>query len=351
VAQNATANEQALVPLGELADEHLSTWAEAYFAIRVTTAESSRRMQRQDIDRFLAFMLLEEGSEDRQRWTAPLSRGFLDALRTELKPDGTRRFADRTIARIMAHLKTFARWIHSLRPFPAGNPMDGLRLPSQGNGLEVERALTVKERRQLLDAADALPLVGGRSKDRNRYRGAQPHERPQRKNYRPWRNRAIVYTLIETGMRRTAVTHLDLCDVDFDRRAVTVQEKGGARHRYQISREGLNAIRDYLKAERGPDAAAFPTSPALFLPAASYTRGTGRLQSWLINKLWNDLCAHADVEGKTPHSARHAMGRHIIDKTGNIAAVQRQLGHSHANYAAQYARIAEEELNKVLDDR
>lgn len=26
----------------------------------------------------------------------------------------------------------------------------------------------------------------------------------------------------------------------------------------------------------------------------------------------------------TPHDARYAMGRHLIEKTGNIAAVQRQ---------------------------
>jgi hypothetical protein len=30
------------------------------------------------------------------------------------------------------------------------------------------------------------------------------------------------------------------------------------------------------------------------------------------------------VDGKTPHAARHAMDRHLIAKTGNVAAVQRQ---------------------------
>ena len=31
-----------------------------------------------------------------------------------------------------------------------------------------------------------------------------------RKGYRPYRNRAIIYTLIETGMRRAAITKLGL---------------------------------------------------------------------------------------------------------------------------------------------
>ena len=45
------------------------------------------------------------------------------------------------------------------------------------------------------------------------------------------------------------------------------------------------------------------------------------------------------------------MGRHLIDKTGNIAAVQRQLGHTNAAYSIQYARITDEELGNVLDGR
>ena len=57
------------------------------------------------------------------------------------------------------------------------------------------------------------------------------------------------------------------------------------------------------------------------------------------------------MEGKSPHGARHAMGKHIIEKTGNIAAVQRQLGHKNAAYSMQYARITDEELGKVLEDR
>ena len=45
------------------------------------------------------------------------------------------------------------------------------------------------------------------------------------------------------------------------------------------------------------------------------------------------------------------MGRHLIKKTGNVAAVQRQLGHQNAAYSLQYTRITKEELNEALDDR
>jgi site-specific recombinase XerC len=45
------------------------------------------------------------------------------------------------------------------------------------------------------------------------------------------------------------------------------------------------------------------------------------------------------------------MGRHLIEKTGNIAAVQRQLGHTNAAYSIQYARVTDQELADALDDR
>jgi hypothetical protein len=45
------------------------------------------------------------------------------------------------------------------------------------------------------------------------------------------------------------------------------------------------------------------------------------------------------------------MGKHIIAKTGNIAAVQKQLGHKQPTYSMQYARITAEELERVLDAR
>jgi integrase len=72
-------------------------------------------------------------------------------------------YSDRTVNRILAHLRTLAKWIHKLKPFPLGNPMAKIKLMPIGNGLEIERAILPAERRRILDAADTLPIVGGRS--------------------------------------------------------------------------------------------------------------------------------------------------------------------------------------------
>lgn len=344
--QNTTRNKSgALIEVKEGFPDRISFWAEAYFQFEATTGEKSRKVQKRDLELFVKFMQAEEGADDRVRWTPRLSATFKEYLKSG--ENSKRPYKDRTVNRILAHLKTFAKWIHKLRAFPLGDPMTKMKLMPVGTGLEVERAITAKERRRILDAADFLAVDGGISKDRHRFKGKN---RPKRKAYRGYRNRAIVYVLIETGMRRAAVTKIDLKHVDFKRHMITVQEKGGLDHAYQISREGIEAIQAYLEQERSFDFEKWK-SAALFLSAANNPHGDGRLNERWINTVWDAICAVAGVEGKTPHSARHAMGRHIMDKTGNVAAIQRQLGHKNATYSLQYARITEKELDAALNDR
>ena len=331
--------------------DRLSWWLEQYFAFEVTTSESSRKVQARDIGLFLSFMNQEVQNDERQLWTPRLTRSFQDYMQSALKEgSGQRCWSDRTINRVLANLKTFARWIHKLRPFPLGEPTAKIKLAPIGLGLEIERAITAAERRRLLDAADLLPTLGGRSRDRNRYKN---QERPIRKNYRPWRNRAMIYLLIETGMRRIGLINLDLDGLQADQRRLRTMEKGGLLATYMISTEGLKAVIDYLEKERPLDAGAFQAN-ALFLPPASVKNSKGRIQPSVVNTVWNQVCKMAGVGGaapKTPHSARHAMGRHLIEKTGNIEAVQRQLNHKNVAYSLQYARITAEELSDALDER
>ena len=121
---------------------------------------------------------------------------------------------------------------------------------------------------------------------------------PCAKGYRPFRNRAIVYALIETGMRQAAVRNIDFDDVDFERRLVLVEEKGGRTHGDKISREGIAAIEYYAAKERAGNFKKWK-SPALFLSAAPNAHGNGRLNPRVINTVFNEVCSLAGVEGHT----------------------------------------------------
>src|SRR5512133_3252332 len=127
-SQNALSN---LMPGdGELPDT-ISAWAERYFATEVTTGERSRKEQARDFRLFIGFLRTEIGSEERLSWTPRVSREFVDYLRSQIHEDGSRRFADRTVNRVIAHLKTFAKWVNSRSP-RRGQPARSRTRPDRG---------------------------------------------------------------------------------------------------------------------------------------------------------------------------------------------------------------------------
>ena len=131
-------SEKALIRVAEGLPGTIPWWLEQYFQFEVTTSQSSRKVQQRDLQLFLDYLLAEEGSDKRVRWTPRLSKSFQDYLRKE-KVEGQCRWNDRTVNRVMAHLKTFAKWVHKLHPFPLGNPMEKISLIPVGTGLEIER--------------------------------------------------------------------------------------------------------------------------------------------------------------------------------------------------------------------
>jgi len=154
-------SETDLIQLAEAMPDGLGWWVEQYFRFEVTTSPASQKVQRRDLALFLQYMTTEERTDQRVAWTPRLSRDFQLHVQKTVKDQGRRVWSDKTMLRIMAHLKTFAKWVHKLRPFPLGNPMAKLKLPAVGMGLEVDRAITPAERRKLLDAADLLLAIGG----------------------------------------------------------------------------------------------------------------------------------------------------------------------------------------------
>jgi hypothetical protein len=124
VSQNTIRND--IVPLEPpLTDgsESLDVGMAHYFRLAVTTSLASQKVQHRDFDLFLRYMQAQEGHTQRMAWTPRLTRDFQRYLQGMLNERGQRYWSDKTIARVMAHLKTFATWMHSLQPFPLGHPM------------------------------------------------------------------------------------------------------------------------------------------------------------------------------------------------------------------------------------
>lgn len=153
----------------EMSDD-LRQWYTLYFAEEVTTAKSSQKEQERDLLLFLAFMMETAGNLNRLSWSSPFSKEFQEALKNAQKENGTRRWADSSIDRKIAHLKTFVKWIHRLRPFRLGEPTRKLKGLATGmRPLKKGKYLTQKEKGLMKDAADSSWWFGGGQKAYTHY--------------------------------------------------------------------------------------------------------------------------------------------------------------------------------------
>jgi integrase len=143
---------------------------------------------------------------------------------------------------------------------------------------------------------------------------------------RPWRDRAIVFTLLSTGLRREELVRLDLDQVQphtpaalrTARRATVtgVQGKGKSERTVFLSADARAALADYLGQERPQDAGDGAT--ALFLSANGLPARApdGRLSVRSINLLleqigrWHDAEVTDPVRRLSPlrpHDLRHTF--------------------------------------------
>lgn len=187
---------------------------------------------------------------------------------------------------------------------------------------------------------------------------------------RPWRDRAIVYILLSTGLRREELVRLDLAQLDpaeavglrQARRARLsgVRGKGRTERRVFLSPEARSAVADYLERERVADRAE--GADALFL--SSMTVGSrssgGRLSPRAVNLLLSRIGQLHDAEVTEParrisplrpHDLRHTFAFNLARVTGaDSFELERRLGHRSARYIARYTNPPEDVAAGYVED-
>src|SRR5215207_7504739 len=201
---NFTARKVQAVPggLSEDVPDSLAAWATRYLALAVVGVRSPAVTQKiaLHLDRFVAFFIEAYGHD---RISTCLRRDVL-AWQKALVDQG---LAPATINNHLASLSAFTTWVAVQAPtvFPVGDPAKGIRelgLPP----LE-PRALTPAQVRSLKNLCDRLERFH-RLKGQRWAKDAAAA--PVRAHGRPWRDRAIVYVFLSTGLRREELLDLDL---------------------------------------------------------------------------------------------------------------------------------------------
>ena len=337
------------------APDGLSEWAGRYLELAVVGVRSGTVAEKAalHLGRFVAFF---EESYGHDRVSGVVRRDA-QAWQRSLVDSG---LAPSTVNNHMASLSAFTTWVEAQAPrlFPAGDPAKGireLRLPP----LE-PRALSGSQVRSLKNVCDRLERF-------HELKGREWKERDERVGHargRPARDRAIVFLLLSTGLRREELVTLDLGQVEPDRpeklraarrvRVRGVKGKGGTERNVFLSKDAREALAEYLESERPKDAGGASESGALFLSAAGTParRGDGRLSVRAINFLlqrigrWHDAEA-ADPSRKIsplrPHDLRHTFAYRLAAETNKDAyELERRLGHGSQRYIQRYTNPPED---------
>ena len=267
-----------------------------------------------------------------------------------------------TINNHLASLSGFATWVHTQDEtvFVMGDPTKGvgeLPLPP----LE-PRALTGDQIQSLKNFCDRL-LPFYRSKGRKWL--LSDKEAPLRAKARPWRDRAMVFVLLSTGLRREELVNLNLSQlspnrVDELRQARRGQingvvGKGKTQRDVFLSLDARRALADYLEEEHAGDVTTETKAETpLFLVALETVprRADGRLSPRSVNNILEKIGKWHDTDIKDearhisplrPHDLRHTFAFQLAQATGaDSYELERRLGHQSQRYIQRYTNPPED---------
>jgi len=154
------------------------------------------------------------------------------------------------------------------------------------------------------------------------------------------RNKAILELLYSSGLRRSELIGLNICDINFQQGYARVLGKGSKERIVPITDIALDSIQNYLLTR--PQ--YLPSDP-LFL--SSYRRrisGEGIRQIIKQSAINTKLVRHI-----TPHSLRHSFATHLLNNGCDLKTLQEMLGHKSLSATQVYTHVSLDRLKNVYN--
>lgn len=162
---------------------------------------------------------------------------------------------------------------------------------------------------------------------------------------REWKSRdlAIVMLGCTTGLRCSAITEINIEDIDFDNNIIKVIEKGNKGRFITVGAKTMKAIMDWISDRNEKNV---KDTDALFISNRG-DRISQKAISHIIEKYTYNLDKHI-----TPHKMRSSCATNLYEQTGDIYLVQEVLGHKNIANTRRYAKVSEakkKEAAAILD--
>lgn len=157
------------------------------------------------------------------------------------------------------------------------------------------------------------------------------------------RDKTIIMTFYETGIRLSELTGLDDVDIDCDNRQLKVTGKGDKQRVVPFGEELAVALGRYVACR---DKEVSRKCDALFVTVKG-----NRMKAYDVRPRVKAKLSLVSTQKKlSPHVLRHSFATAMLNNGASIESVRRLLGHASASTTEVYTHTTFEQLRRVYKD-
>lgn len=277
-----------------------------YLQLERNYSERTIESYRRDLQLFQSFFLQLDDSLDFNLIDRDVVRQWIAGMMEDgCKPS--------TVNRKLSTLRTFYKFLRQ-RGLADNSPVSGVRGPKGSKPLP--QFVRESEMDELLDGTDLGEGFAG------------------------LRNRAILATFYETGIRLAELVGLDDKDVDFGLHTVKVTGKRNKQRIIPFGEDLSSALFAYMD-ERNRTVPL--ETDAFFVTATG-----GRIARHQVYRLVrSSLAKVSPVSKKSPHVLRHTFATTMLNHDAELGAVKQLLGHESLSTTEIYTHATSEELKRI----
>jgi len=156
-----------------------------------------------------------------------------------------------------------------------------------------------------------------------------------------FRNYTIILLLLDTGIRLSELTNLEIENIDFGQSYLLVSGKGNRERTVPFGIQVRRALWRYARDHRVHPAS--PREKRLFLSGNGFPLRPRSVQSMIMR-----TGKRAGITGvrSSPHTLRHTFAKMYLMEGGDIFSLQKILGHSSLEMVKAYLNLASSDVSQ-----
>lgn len=289
-----------------------------YLQVEKNASEHTIISYKNDLMQLCDYVAKTEGNNREECNVSDIDRLTIRLWLGELSEQGMSR---KTISRKVASTRSFFKYCYK-RGLIDKNPAQMLIVPKSEKRLP--KTVQPAEIEAMMKLAD----------------GKSPEKR---------QDKAILELFYSSGIRLGELINLNINDLDFSKKQVTVFGKGKKQRTIPLGSKAITACKEHLnsrpqllppKSDRDSD-----SRKALFL-----AKNGKRIYPKKVRRMVKHyLLQTSEVTQKSPHVLRHSFATHMLDSGANIRVIKEFLGHSNLSSTQVYTHVSVERLKNIYN--